>query len=102
VTLIENTIGKKLGEKMSSADQIRSGVVGFIKDNFLFGDEQRLPAGADSLIGRGILDSTGILELIDYLEKKFGISVAEHETIPDNLDSVDNIVKYVEKKTAGA
>jgi acyl carrier protein len=81
-------------------DQIRSGVTRFIQENFLFGDARKLPAVGDSLIGKGILDSTGVLELIDYLEKAFGISVAEQETTPDNLDSIDNITRYVEKKAA--
>ncbi len=85
---------------MRSDDQIRSGVTKFIQDNFLFGDASRIPAGGDSLIGKGILDSTGILELIDFLEKTFAISIDEQETIPDNLDSVDNIVRFVGLKAA--
>lgn len=85
---------------MRSDDQIRSGVTTFIKDNFLFGDASKIPAGSDSLIGNGILDSTGILELIDFLEKTYGISIEEQETIPDNLDSVDNIVRFVGVKVA--
>ncbi len=85
---------------MRSDDQIRSGVTKFIQDNFLFGDSSRVPSGGDSLIGKGILDSTGILELIDFLEKTFNISIDEQETIPDNLDSVDNIVRFVGVKAA--
>lgn len=71
----------------------------FIIDNFLFGDESRAPAASESLLETGILDSTGVLELIEFLEEQFDIRVEETETIPQNLDSVENLVAFVERKS---
>jgi acyl carrier protein len=70
--------------------------------NFLFGDAARKPADADSLIENGIVDSTGILELIEYLESEFGISVQEDETIPQNLDGLGVLTRFVTLKLAQA
>ena len=53
---------------------------------------------ADPLLEKGILDSTGVLELVGFIEENFAISVEDVELLPDNLGSVDNIVKYVERK----
>lgn len=72
----------------------------FIISNFLFGDEAAAPSGDQSLLNSGVVDSTGILELIEFLESEFSISVAEDETTPDNLDSVDRLGAFVARKTA--
>ncbi|GGR48882.1 acyl carrier protein [Nocardioides luteus] len=72
----------------------------FILDSLLLGDEERLPAPTDSLVESGVIDSTGILELIEFLEAEFEITVTEAETVPDNLDGVANLVAYVARKTA--
>lgn len=72
----------------------------FILENFLFGDKKRLPKADASLIENGVVDSTGILELIDFLEKKYSITVGEQETTPDNLDSIEKIVSFLKKKSA--
>lgn len=72
----------------------------FILDSLLLGDEERLPAPTDSLVESGVIDSTGILELIEFLEEEFDISVTEAETVPANLDGVANLVDYVARKTA--
>ncbi|MDQ4110176.1 MAG: acyl carrier protein [Actinomycetota bacterium] len=74
----------------------------FILDSLLLGDEERLPAPTDSLVESGVIDSTGILELIEFLEEEFQISVTEAETVPTNLDGVANLVAYVAQKTAAA
>ncbi|MEW8470669.1 MAG: acyl carrier protein, partial [Candidatus Thiodiazotropha sp.] len=52
----------------------------------------------DSFLDKGILDSTGILEVIYFLEDEFGIKVEDTEMVPENLDSVDNIVSFIAKK----
>ena len=72
----------------------------YIADNFLFGDTAQLNA-TDSFLDRGIIDSTGILEIVLFLEEEFGIKVADHEMLPENLDSIANIVSYVERSRAG-
>jgi acyl carrier protein len=74
----------------------------FILDNLLLGDDARMPSAADSLIGSGVIDSTGILELIEYLEQEFGIQVEDTETVPENLDGIDRIAVFVHRKTAEA
>ncbi len=80
----------------SVADQVRA----FVVTNYLFGQEGRLPADHDSLIESGVVDSTGILELIEFLEETFGISVGDTETVPDNLGSVAGISAFVGAKVA--
>ena len=55
-----------------------------------------------SLMEQGIVDSTGVLELIGFLERTFGISVADTETVPENLDSIARIVAYVQRKRPAA
>ena len=72
----------------------------FIVGNFLFGDQTRTPAADQSLLASGIVDSTGILELIEYLEEEFQLSVGEDETTPDNLDSINSLTAFVVRKTA--
>jgi acyl carrier protein len=52
----------------------------------------------DSLLGRGLIDSTGVLELVDFIEERFAIKVEDDEVIPDNLDSIRNVATYVAKK----
>ena len=72
----------------------------FILDNFLFGEVERSPSSEDSLLERGIVDSTGVLELVAFLEKKFGIEILENELVPSNLDSLNKLVDFVARKTA--
>jgi acyl carrier protein len=55
-----------------------------------------------SLLDLGIIDSTGVLELVGFLEETYEIEVDDEELIPDNLDSINNLVKYIETKKAGA
>jgi acyl carrier protein len=69
----------------------------FVIENFLFGQTLDLQPD-DSLLGRGLIDSTGVLELVGFLEERYAIRVEDEEVIPDNLDSVKNIVTYVASK----
>lgn len=69
----------------------------FIIDNFLFGDADGLN-DETSFLDEGIIDSTGILELVNYLEEEFSIAVDDEELIPENLDSIKNVAAYLEKK----
>jgi acyl carrier protein len=79
--------------------ETRQRVIEFIVNNYLFGDDSRVPADSESLLESGIIDSTGILELIEFLEADLGISVAEDETVPENLDSIANLTAFVERKS---
>jgi acyl carrier protein len=70
----------------------------FLAENFLLGEDfQGLP-GTASLIEAGIIDSTGVLELVGFLEETYDIQIAEAELVPENLDSIDNIVGFVRAK----
>ena len=70
----------------------------FIVENFLFGKADAPLAGGDSLVERGIIDSTGVLELVGFLEQKYGISIRDEELVPENLDSIDRLVGFVSRK----
>lgn len=78
---------------MGNAATIRQ----FIIENFLFEEDENLKEDT-SFLESGIIDSTGILELVTYLEETFGITVEDEELIPENLDSISNVVKYLERK----
>jgi len=71
----------------------------FIADKFLFGDDHQ-PSSDASLLEAGIIDSTGVLELIAYMEKHFGIRVEDDELVPENLDTIANICSFLTRKTA--
>jgi acyl carrier protein len=71
----------------------------FIIENFLFGNANGLK-DETSFLEEGIIDSTGVLELVTFLEEKFEIQVADEELIPENLDSINNVSAYLERKIA--
>lgn len=79
---------------MSTKKQVRN----YILENFLFTDDQSALKDDDSFLTQGIIDSTGILEVIYFLEEEFGIKLEDEEIIPENLDSVNNIVSLVARK----
>jgi acyl carrier protein len=79
--------------------QIEQQLRQFLVENFLFGRDADLTSGT-SLLEHGIVDSTGMLELVAFLEETFAITVADHELIPENLDSIANLVAFVERKQA--
>ena len=74
----------------------------FIRDSFLFGDDSERFAFSDddSFQERGIVDSTGILELVCHLEEKYAIAVADDELMPENLDSLSRVARFVQRKRA--
>lgn len=82
--------------------QVTSQLRGFISTNFLFGDETRMPDDDDSLLEKGVLDSTGVLELIEFLEDEFGIEVSDTETVPGNLGSISGLTRFVLGKIDGS
>lgn len=75
-------------------DKIRQ----FIFENFLFGESSNGLKDDDSFLDQGIIDSTGILELVAFLEEHFGINIEDEELVPENLDSVNNLVVFIDKK----
>lgn len=81
---------------MSTEDKIR----GYILDNFLFTDDQSALSNSDSFLEKGLVDSTGILEIITFIEDDFNLTVEDEEMVPENLDSVDNLMAFIAKKQA--
>jgi acyl carrier protein len=78
---------------MNTAEEIRK----FITTNFYVADPAKLADDA-SFLDQGIIDSTGVLEVVTFLEDKFGIVVGDSEMLPENLDSVKNLTVFVERK----
>ena len=80
------------------ADLVRN----FIQENFILGaGDETTDLGLDqSLSELGMIDSSGVLEIIDFLEETFSISISDEETIPENLDSINKIVAFVDRKRA--
>ena len=76
-------------------DQIRN----FILENFMLENPEDL-VDDESMLEKGIIDSTGVLELVAFIESTFDIKVEDEELIPENLDSIKNIVNFLERKLA--
>jgi acyl carrier protein len=76
-------------------DEIRS----FVIENFLFGNGERL-ADTTPLLESHIIDSTGVLEIVSFLEQRFGIQVEDDELVPENLNSILSISAYLERKNS--
>jgi acyl carrier protein len=82
-------------------EEIQKQVSEYLAENFLFGEEGAVIGGDDSFLEIGLIDSTGILELIQFLEESFGIEVDDEEIIPENLDSIKRVTRYVGSKLKG-
>jgi acyl carrier protein len=80
------------------SDSLRDRVQKFILENYLFTSDTGALDMEDSLLGRGIVDSTGMLEIIMFIEEQLGVTVKDEEMIPENLDSVSRIAAFVESK----
>jgi acyl carrier protein len=78
---------------MSLREQIRN----FILENFMLENPDDL-VDDESMLEKGIIDSTGVLELVAFIESTYEIKVEDEELIPENLDSIKNIVNFLEKK----
>lgn len=83
---------------MAVDSTIQSELTEFIVTTYLFGDVERTPLHDDDLIEAGVIDSTSVLELIEFLESHFGIEVADSETVPGNLGSISALTRFVASK----
>ena len=70
----------------------------FIVENFLFGNKDASLGDEDSFLQKGIIDSTGILELVSFIEEKFGIKVEDDDLLAENLDSIRRLADFVVRK----
>lgn len=74
----------------------------YILENFLFTEDESVLKDSDSFLETGIIDSTGVLEIILFIEETFGVKVNDNEMFPANLDSVDNLADFIQRKQAQA
>jgi acyl carrier protein len=79
-------------------DIIQKRIREYIIDNFLVDEDEEAFGNEDSFLESGLIDSTGMLEVITYVEETFEVEVADEEMTPENLDSVDNISRLVAAK----
>ena len=73
----------------------------FISRNFLFSDQGFKYGDDASFLREGIIDSLGVMELLTFVEKQYGIAVADHELLPANFDSVSRLSSFITSKLAG-
>jgi len=83
---------------MHVANDARTSLRRLILEDYLFTDDDKALTDDMSFLEEGILDSMGILEIIMYLEEQFEVTVAEDEMVPENLDSIDNLLAYIARK----
>ena len=81
-------------------EELRAQLRQFIEDTFLMGTRAEPLADDASFLEHHVLDSTGFLELIAFLEETYAIKVADQEMVPENLDSLDSLVAFVARKRA--
>ena len=78
-------------------EEYKNQIRNFIIENFLFGNADGMKDDT-SFLEEGIIDSTGVLELVTFLEEEFSIKVADEDLVPANLDSINNVTAYLQRK----
>ena len=78
--------------------ELRDQIHGVVIENFLFGDAEPLKDDEMSLLDNGIMDSVGVMELVAFLEQDMGLTIDDSELVPENLDSIQNLVGFVTRK----
>ena len=96
-TIIANHEHQKGLHNMLAANTVAQQVREFIVENFLYGQERTFKDD-DSFLGEGIVDSTGVLQLVSHVEETYGITVEDEDLIPENMDSINNVVAYLSRK----
>jgi acyl carrier protein len=86
--------------QVADTADILQAVRSFVVENFLFGTDDPALTNDASFLETGIIDSTGILELVTFVETKYGISVGDSEMLPENLDSLSNVSSFIARKLA--
>lgn len=79
-------------------EEVIEKVKAFIMSNFLFDAEGNQLDNTASFLDQGIIDSTGVLELVEWIEEQYGFSVEDEELVPENLDSVVNLAAFITRK----
>ena len=78
--------------------QIENGIREFVLENILFSEETFPLDDGASFLSNAIVDSLGVMELVSFVEKHYGLSVDPQEVVPDNFDSVSNLASYIRRK----
>ncbi len=86
---------------VTETTEIRDQLKRYIAENLLFSDKEYPFEDDASFLKNGVVDSTGVMELVAYVEQKFGVTVDPKEVVPDNFDSVKNLTAYIKRKTGG-
>jgi acyl carrier protein len=94
------TLSRSCNEEAMKTETIRKDLRDFITRNYLVGQKETFQDSA-SFLEHGIIDSTGILELVAFLQDRYEILIDDEELVPDNLDSLDNVTAYVCRKLSG-
>jgi acyl carrier protein len=84
--------------RLSEMSSIEEELPQFVIDNFLFGQVDGELSNDDSFLEKGMIDSTGVLELVSFLEKKYQIKLEDEELIPENLDSINKVSRFITKR----
>jgi acyl carrier protein len=87
-----------MSQHTTTAD-VAADVRAYIIERFLFGQGGDSLSNDQSFLESGIVDSTGVLEVVMFLEQRFGVKVADEELVPENLDSISRLAAFVERKT---
>lgn len=82
--------------------EIKQTIKEYIINSFLMGDKSKSLNDDDSFLEQGIIDSTGILELVDFVQDKFSIKIEDDELVPKNLDSLSCLEAFIKTKTTKA
>ncbi|MEA2101648.1 MAG: acyl carrier protein [Thermodesulfobacteriota bacterium] len=85
-------------QKRSVMAEIKGTIIEFIRENFIMGRSDTKLDPDESLIESGVMDSTGVLELVEFLETTYDIQIDDEELIPENLETLNNIVGYLKTK----
>lgn len=81
----------------TSLDTLQQELRAFLAETFVLGPEDELHEDT-SLLGAGILDSTGVLEVVAYLETRYGIEIADEDIVPENMDSIQGLSRFVSSR----
>jgi len=78
--------------------EIDNAIREFLAENFLYGNKDGLPGDDDSFMEKGFIDSTGILEVVSFIEEKYLITIEDDDLIPENFDSINRLVNFITSK----
>ena len=84
-----------------SSQSLEQEVRRFVVENFLFGEDDGSLQLEDSFLDSGVIDSTGVLELVTFLEQQYEIKINDTELVPDNLDSISRVSSFIRRKQNG-